>query len=241
MWLFKKKNKLEVNSIVNGVHLVTVSEPHSVNSEQFNTIRTNIQFSNIDSECKSIMFTSATASEGKSTIAANVAVSFAKQGKKVLLIDADLRRPTIETTFGMGTPKGISNFLTEKDLDLNSIIYETTVQNLSAVPSGPIPPNPSELMSSKRMERLIYQLYEKSDILIYDAPPVMSVTDSQILSALVDGTILVVKANSTEKNSVREALGLLNHVKANIIGSILNDVQKSNDGYYGYGYYGVEK
>ena len=112
MNIFKKKKHLESNSMDNGVEMITVSAPNSTNAEQFNTIRTNIEFSNIDKELKSLVLTSATASEGKSTVSANLAVSFARQGKKVLLVDADLRRPTIQSTFSMTNPKGLTNFLT---------------------------------------------------------------------------------------------------------------------------------
>lgn len=134
----------------NGVNLITVSLPKSVNTEQFNTIRTNIEFSSIDKERKSLMFTSSMASEGKSTVVANTAVAFARQGKKVLLVDADLRRPTINATFSIQNPVGLTNFLTEKNLNINDAIYRTSIKNLYVMPSGPIPPNPSELIGSKK-------------------------------------------------------------------------------------------
>lgn len=238
MNLFAKKKKLETVSMEKGVRLITVAEPDSVNAEQFNTIRTNIQFSSADAAYSSIMLTSSTSSEGKSTIAGNLAISFARQGKKTVLVDVDLRRPTIQSTFGLNSYNGLTNFLTEKSFDVNRIIYETSVKNLYVIPSGPIPPNPSELIGSQRMEALINALNKQADMVIYDAPPVLSVTDAQILSTKVDGTVLVIRSNKTEKESAKEMVSLIKHVRGKIIGTILNDVKRSNDGYYGYGYYG---
>lgn len=232
--MFKRKKALETNSMEQGVKLITVSSPVSTNAEQFNTIRTNIQFSSADKDYRSIMLTSSSASEGKSTVAGNLAVSFARQGKRTVLVDSDLRRPTVNATFSINNPKGITNFLTEKSVDINDIVYETSLKNLYVIPSGPTPPNPSELLGSKKMGNLISSLEKQVDIVIYDAPPVLSVTDAQILATKVDGTIIIVRANKTEKEAISNTVGLINHVGGNILGTILNDVEESSSGYYGY-------
>jgi len=235
MSLFKRKKKnVDVDSMVNGVNMVTVSEPSSVNTEQFNTIRTNIQFSSVDSQVRTLMITSSTMSEGKSTISANVAASFAKQGYRTLLVDADFRRPTIKSTFRIADPKGITNYLTTRDFSLRDITFRTTEKNLYVMPSGPVPPNPSELLGSNKMKKLVSAVKEQMDIVIFDAPPLLSVTDAQILATNVDATILVVRNKKVERDAVAQSVDLLNHVHGKILGTIFNDVHASSNGYYGY-------
>lgn len=238
MSLLKRKyKKLDNNSLKCGVGLVTYDDPTGMISEQFKTIRTNIQFSSAGKQLHSIMFTSSAPSEGKSTVSNNVAVTYADQGSKVILMDADLRRPTVHRTFNVSNRFGLSNYLAGS-ANINDIIQPTMLDNLFVICSGPIPPNPSELLTSSKMGDLLEELEKQSDLLIVDAPPVNTVTDAQLLGARVDGTVLVVPQGIAAKVGVRHAKQALEMVHANILGAIMNRVtaQKSG-GYYG-GYYG---
>lgn len=233
--MFKKKIDVSMDSMQNGVHMITAANPKSVISEQFKTIRTNIQFSKADNSIKTLMFTSSSMSEGKSTVAANVAVSFADQGLKTILVDADMRRPTLNATFSISSSQGLTNYLTDNEFKLSNGVYETSVKNLFVMPSGPVPPNPAELINSKKMDHLVHTLSEQLDLVIFDAPPVLSVTDAQVLASKVDGTILVVRENHSEKEAIKQAVGLLQHVKAHMLGTVINDASlNKNNGYYGY-------
>lgn len=236
-WFKRKAKKLDNNSLKYGVGLVAYDDPSGMVSEQFKTIRTNIQFSSVGEELHSIMFTSSESSEGKSTVSNNVAVTYADQGTKVILMDADLRRPTVHKTFGVSNRFGLSGYLAG-NASLDEIIQPTMVDGLSVISSGPVPPNPSELLTSSKMATLLDDLKEKADLLIVDAPPVNTVTDAQLLGARVDGTILVIPQGIAVKAGVRRAKKSLEIVHANILGAIMNRVtaQKSG-GYYG-GYYG---
>ncbi len=232
--MFKKKKK-PVQTVAR--KLVTNVNPKSIVSEQFRTVRTNINFSMPDKDLKTVLFTSSTPGEGKSTSAANVAIVFAQEGKKVLLIDADMRKPTMHYTFHTTNSTGLSNLLTRK-WELKDVVKETEIEGLSLITCGPIPPNPAELLGSKTMDALIEQLSGIYDIVIFDAPPLLSVTDAQILSNKCDGTIFVLNAGSTDKaNAVRSKEALLS-AKANILGTLLNNFVLEKDHYY-YQYYGT--
>lgn len=241
MALFKKKTtKLDNYSLKNGVGLVTYDDPTSTISEQFNTIRTNIQFSSVDKKLNSILFTSSASSEGKSTVSNNVAVTWAKQGETVVLVDADLRRPTIHKTFNVSNRVGLSSYLLG-NASFEDVVQPTMVKNLFVITSGPIPPNPSELLGSMRTKNLINRLEDKFGILIMDTPPANSVSDAQVLATQVDGVVMVVPQGIAEKAGVAHAKQLLDTVHANILGVIMNRVTKEkSQGYYG-GYYGAEK
>ncbi|WP_375781784.1 CpsD/CapB family tyrosine-protein kinase [Saccharococcus caldoxylosilyticus] len=215
--------------------LITIEDPKSPISEQYRTIRTNVQFSFVDAPMRSLMVTSAGAGEGKSTTAANLAVVFAQQGKKVLLIDADLRKPTVHYTFRLNNYTGLTNILTNSAPLLPSC-QETRVENLYVLTSGPIPPNPAELLSSKAMEQCIQQLYNEFDLLIFDTPPVLAVTDAQILAHQCDGTVLVIESGRTEIEAAVKAKELLEAANAKLLGVVLNKRKHRQGQYYYYQY-----
>ena len=219
--------------------LITGINPRSVVSEQFRTIRTNINFSLPDTELQTILFTSSSTGEGKSTTAANVAIVFAQEGKKVLLIDADMRKPTMHFTFQTTNSPGLSNILT-KQWSLEDVRRKTEFTGLDLVTCGPLPPNPAELLSSKSMDALLKEGKKEYDIIILDAPPVLLVADSQILSNKCDGTILVVSSGKTEKRSIVKAKEALQTSKACIIGAVLNNFKLEKNHYYSQQYNLVE-
>lgn len=190
-------------------------------AEAYKTLRTNIQFSSLDKQLKVLMVTSASQSEGKSTTAANLAITIAQSDKRVLLIDSDLRRPHIHKALSLLNVKGLTNVLVQS-IDYKDICNTVGVKNLEVLTSGPKPPNPSELIGTARMESLITTVASEYDTVIIDAPPVLPVTDAAVLSRLVDGVILVVEYGSTSYEMAQEAKDDLERVGANIIGAVLN-------------------
>lgn len=241
--MFNRKHKKKHHNIVNENErpsLITLTRPSAVISEQFRTIRTNIQFSMVDKNLKTLTITSAGPGAGKSTISANLAVTFASQGKKVLLVDADMRKPTVHKTFKINNHDGLTTLLTEKDAQISNIAHQTSTENLYVITSGAIPPNPAELLASKRMNHLIAQFEEKFDLIIFDLPPIIAVTDAQIMASKADGTIFVINSGGAKKDMVLKSKELLELVGANVIGAIFNRVKVSGDNYYYY-YYGEGK
>ncbi|WP_394238237.1 CpsD/CapB family tyrosine-protein kinase [Niallia oryzisoli] len=213
--------------------LITQQDPKSHISEQYRTIRTNIQFASVDKELTTIVVTSSGPAEGKSTTVANLAVVFAQQGKQVLLIDSDLRKPTVHYTFQVSNIKGLTTVLT-KQSTLEEVIQPSMQENLSLVTSGPIPPNPAELLSSKAMEELIKEASTTYDMVLFDSPPLLAVTDGQILASKCDGTLLIVSSGKTEIEQAIKAKDLLNSVNSHLLGVILNNKKLKNPHYYSY-------
>jgi capsular exopolysaccharide synthesis family protein len=228
-----KKNKKKM--INTRRKLITRLSPKSPISEQYRTIRTNISFSTVDEEIKTLMVTSTGPGEGKSTTAGNMAVVFAQQGKNVLLVDADLRKPTVHYTFGLTNTFGLTSVLT-KQSTIQEAVESTDVENLDVLTSGPIPPNPAELMSSRGMERFMNDVLEYYDMVIFDTPPVLAVTDAQLLANQCHATILVVSSGSTERESAIKSKELLDSAKAKLLGVVLNNRKlKESNFYYYYG------
>nr|WP_251028895.1 CpsD/CapB family tyrosine-protein kinase [Bacillus sp. ISL-18] len=217
-------------------NLITMYEPKSPISEQYRTIRTNIQFSSIDNEVRTLMVTSTGPGEGKSTTTANLAVVFAQQGKKVLIVDADMRKPTVHYTFKQTNTFGLTSVLT-KQMTIEKAVFETDEKNLFVLSSGPIPPNPAELLSSKAMEQFYQDVLEVFDVVLFDTPPLLAVTDAQILANKCEGTILVVSSGKTEKDQLVKAKELLDAAQSKLLGVVLNNKEmKDSNTYY---YYGV--
>nr|WP_226528051.1 CpsD/CapB family tyrosine-protein kinase [Metabacillus niabensis] len=211
-----------------------MTTPKSPIAEQFRTIRTNIQFSNVDEELQTMIVTSSGPAEGKSTTTANLAVVFAQQGKRVLLIDADLRKPTVHYTFRTENHIGLSNVLTRQS-SLEEAVTLTAQDKLWVLASGPIPPNPSELLGSKGMKNLLEQAKDQYDVIILDTPPVLAVTDAQVLANLTDGVVLVVSSGKTEIDAAKKSKELLESAKAKILGVVLNNKKVQDSQYYYYG------
>ena len=211
---------------------MTLTNSRSPISEQYRTIRTNLQFSS-DTEIRSIVVTSSGPGEGKSTTIANLAVVFAQQGKKTLLIDGDMRKPTIHYTFNAENLRGLTNVLTKKDT-FSNCIQKTDVELLDIVTTGPIPPNPAELLSSQTMDNLLEIACKEYDIVLIDTPPLLAVTDAQVLANKCDGTILVIKSGATQVDAAIKAKELLMSANAKIIGTVLNGKKIQESQYYYY-------
>lgn len=234
----KLEHKLEKIGPMEGrkieARLITHLDPKSPVSESYRTLRTNLQFSKIDRKIKTILITSSGPKEGKSTTAANLAIAMAQAGNKVVLVDADLRRPVVHSIFGMKKDEGITNYLMET-ITYEQLVKTTFHENLFVICSGVLPPNPSELLASRAMDELIHKLKDQFDLVIFDSPPVIAVTDAAILSTKVDGTILVVNAGHTNRDALARGKTLLDGVNARLLGVLLNGVKI--DGMYGSYYY----
>ncbi|MGM8140312.1 CpsD/CapB family tyrosine-protein kinase [Enterococcus italicus] len=227
--------KPKMNGQTHAVNLITMTNPASPISEQYRTIRTNIQFATAGNQkIKVLVVTSPGPREGKSTSSANLATVFAQSGQRVLLVDADMRKATVHKTFGLANASGLSTVLSTAATGEN-VIQRTTVPNLFVLTSGPKPPNPSELLGSPRMLQVIEELKNAYDLVIFDMPPIVAVTDAQIMASKADGTILVLRENISRKDEAQKAKELLQMVHANILGAIYNGVRTDKDqGYYYY-------
>lgn len=230
--MFSKRKKQEERQERPG--LVVINKPSSVVSEQFRTIRTNIQFSMVDSMLKTILVTSAGPASGKSVVSANLAAIFASEDKRVLLVDADLRKPTVHKAFKLRNTDGLTSLLTNREASVSDMVYHTHTEGLYVLTSGAIPPNPAELLASKRMDEVVEEMKESFDLIIFDMPPVLAVTDAQVMASKTDGAIFVIPKGRVSKEEVQNSRKLLENVNANMIGAILNRVDKSDDNYYYY-------
>jgi capsular exopolysaccharide synthesis family protein len=203
--------------------LIAETDVRSPASEAYRALRTNVQFASLDRPCRTIVITSAGSAEGKTTTAANFCVVSAQAGSRVCLVDADLRRPSLHRVFGLPNGRGLSSALVE-DLPLSAVAQETTVPGLSVVVTGPLPPNPAEMVGSRRMKEILQAALADFDLVVCDTPPLISVTDAVALGAQCDGVILVVRSGVVPHTVVRRAAEQLEAVKGRVIGVLLNDV-----------------
>lgn len=216
--------------------VLAITQSKSLVAEAYRTLRTNLQFSSLDHPLRSLVVTSAVATEGKTTTAANLAVVLAQSGKRVVLVDADLRRPSAHKLFGLSNGAGLTTALVEEPTVLNGFLRETEVENLRLLTAGPVPPNPQELLGSQRMEELLRRLERQVDIVVLDTPPTLVVADANILAARADGVLMVVNTGRTRRTAVRQAVDSIQQVGANLIGAVLNmvDTRGVRGSYYYY-------
>lgn len=203
--------------------LIVSHNPKSSISEVYRLLRTKIPFFSKDQELKTVMVTSSQPGEGKTTTISNLAVTYAQEGKKVLLIDADLRKPSLHRVFSQINHQGLSSLLIGHS-SIQESVQKTSIDNLWLLPSGPVPANPSELIDSSGMRELLHQIKDQYDVILVDTPSVLSVSDSVIVSALCDGVIMVAAAGKVKKDHLKKAKEQLDHVNARMLGIVLNRV-----------------
>jgi capsular exopolysaccharide synthesis family protein len=233
------KQRLSVASSKEVVELITQSRPQSQMAESYRALRTSLLLTSLGAPPKVILITSALPQEGKTTTSINTAIVLAQKGVRVLLIDADLRRPSIHKTLGMGPKTGLSNVLTGNATLQQATIRSNILPGLFILPAGTPPPNPAELLASSNMKEVLAELREQYDHIVVDTPPTLSVTDAVVMSTRADAVVLVIRSGQTTKQALRRSRDLLMQVNARIAGVLLNAVDlNSPDYYYYYEYQG---
>lgn len=215
---------------------IVEKKPKSIAAEAYRSLRTNIQYSSFDKKYQTLVVTSANPGEGKTTVAGNLALALAQGESKVLLVDCDMRRPSVHKRFRISNTYGISDLLVGNK-KMESVAHKYN-DNLTIVPSGKIPPNPAEMLGSKAMTAFLEEMKKHFDYIVLDTPPLQAVSDAQILSTKVDGSIIVVRAGVTKKDAVNNAVSIIKKVNGDIIGTVLNAAENKKDKYYYY--YGDE-
>lgn len=215
-------------------NLITISDPKSPVSEQYRTLRTNLEYTSLGTGLQTILVTSTISGEGKSTTAGNLAVVYAQLGKRVLIIDCDMRRPTVHQIFRLDTRNGLSDILAKR-VAIDNAIQHTQLENLYVMTAGIVPPNPSELLSAVAFKEMLQYVQKNFDMIILDAPPVMQVADSRVVATEVDGTILVVSCESSDRDEVVKARDQLTMTGTKILGLVLNRrAHRKDKNYYYY-------
>lgn len=219
--------------------LISIANPRSPISETYRTLRTNIDFASIDETLQVIMVTSAGPGEGKSTTIANLAVTYSQADRRVLLIDADMRKPTAHKTFQISNQYGLSSVMSQQST-VEESIQMTDISNLDVMTAGAIPPNPAEMMASKRMTAMLEKLRGTYDIILIDTPPLLAVTDAQVAASKSDGVVLVVDQGRVKRDIAMKAIQYLQNVNARVLGVVLNNVKRKSSEEAYYYYYGTD-
>ena len=221
--------------------LIAHLEPKSAAAEAYRTLRTNIQFASPDKPVHTILATSTSPDDGKSTTIANLAITFASSGSRTVLVDADLRRPQLHRLFDLPNDFGLTTLVSEMaraaegDESVRLPLQTTSIPDLMVLTSGPVPPNPAEILSSQRMAELLARLRGSADYVLIDTPPIIAVTDAAVLASRVDGVLLVVNAGKTRRDLAIKARDMLKQVNANLLGVVLNNAQLDKSAYAYYG------
>ena len=219
--------------------LATILYPRAPAAEAYRTLRSNVEFAAVDAPVKTLLVTSSIPGEGKTTTAANLAVVFAQDGRRTILVDADFRKPGVHKIFDLPNAKGLSSLLRTDEVEMDHVAQSTEQENLRVITTGPLPPNPSELLGSQRMRLILERLTSSSDLVIIDSPPLQAVTDAAILAAVADGTLFVIDAGRTRRGAVESGREALAKAGARTLGAALNRIPEgSNGGYVYYDYYG---
>lgn len=201
--------------------LITLTDPRSPAAEAYRTLRTNLTFAGLDKPIEALVVTSAAPGVDKSVALANLAVTMAQSERRTILVDADLRQPGLHTLFGLPNDRGLTTIFVQPETLADPPLLQTGVENLLLLPSGPLPPNPADLLGSRRMEEIVAALRSRADMLLFDAPPVVAVTDAAVLGSKVDGVLLVVAAGRSRRDHVQRARELLERAHVRVVGAVL--------------------
>lgn len=215
------------------MNLITITDPRSPITEAYRTLRTNLSFYSLDNPLRTLVVTSPAPGEGKSTTVANLAVTLAQSGRRTILVDCDLRRPSLHELFDLKAEPGFTNMVLADNQEIP--LQETGVENLWLLAAGTKPPNPADLLGAKKVDQIIAQLQERADIVLFDAPPIIAVTDAAVLGAKVDGVLLVIQAGKTRRDHAERAKETLEKARVRIVGATLTNAPKDNsmNSYYG--------
>lgn len=215
-------------------NLITLAEPRSAAAEAYRTLRTNLMFSSVENPITTLLVTSPAEGEGKSAMLANLAVTFAQSGHKTILVDSDLRRPSLHTIWGVDNKRGLTTMMLDDSALANPPLVSVGVDNLHLLPSGELPPTPADVLGSQRMVDIIGLLKARAHYVLFDSPPVLAATDAALLGSRLDGVLLVVRAGHTRREDAARAREALGRVNARIVGAVLSNAPRERTGsYYG--------